>query len=65
VPLTKGLTVQKILTFARMNCDIDNFIPEIKTKYPDRQWVCTVGKDGLYYRSLVNTLIEDEFKEFI
>ena len=49
VPISKALNVEKILEFARTVCDIDKFIPKLKTKYPNRAWICTLGKFKLYY----------------
>mmetsp|Transcript_18753 Transcript_18753/g.21559 ORF Transcript_18753/g.21559 Transcript_18753/m.21559 type:complete len:176 (-) Transcript_18753:25-552(-) len=49
------LTVEKILEFARKKCNINDYMPDIEKKYPNRSWVCTV----------VNTLIEDDLSAFI
>ena len=37
----------------------------MKYKYPNRSWVCTVGKLGAIWCNAVNTLIEGEFVDFI
>ena len=47
------------------NCNIKDYIPEIRKKYPSRSWLCTVGTHHLFHAYLVNTLIESEFEKFI
>ena len=47
VPHLKGLTIQKILQFARKHFAIDEFIPSYDyNKHPNRDWI----------RNITNTL---------
>ena len=56
VPHYKGLTVAKILRFARSKQNINNYIPDYKyCKEPNREWLWNV----------INTLIPEEFQSFI
>ena len=56
VPHLKGLMVKDILHMARERVDIDRYIPDYKyQKEPNRKW----------FVNLVNTLLEEGFKEFI
>ena len=56
VPHYKGLTVSKILTFARSKGNIDSYLPDYKyDKEPNREWLWNV----------INSLIPKEFQEFI
>ena len=56
VPHYKGLTVAKILRFARSKQNINKYIPDYKyCKEPNREWLWNV----------INTLIPEEFQSFI
>ena len=56
VPQYKGLAVRNILKFARSKTNIDEYLPEYDySKEPNRSWLCNI----------VNTIIEEEFQNFI
>ena len=56
VPHLEGLRVKDILHWARERVEIDRYIPNYEyQKEPNREW----------FVNLVNTLLEEEFKEFI
>ena len=56
MPHYKGLTVAKILRFARSKGDINSYISDYKyTKEPNREWLWNA----------INTLIPEEFQQFI
>ena len=56
VPHFEGLQIKKILAFAFEHFDVQQYIPDYEyRKEPNRDWIC----------SLVHTLIQDEFKEFV
>ena len=56
VPHYNGLTVAKILNFARNKGDIQSYLPDYKySKEPNREWLC----------NLINTLIPKEFQEYV
>ena len=56
VPQIKGLEVANILSFASMHTDVHKYLPEYEyKKEPSRDWIW----------NLVNTLINDEFQEYI
>jgi len=40
-------------------------MPEIKKKFPNRNWVITIGKLIHLYFLIVNTLIEDKFAQWV
>ena len=52
----EGLKVKDLLRFAKSKTEIDQFLPEYSyNKEPNREWLC----------NMINTLITDEFQEFI
>ena len=52
----EGLRTKDILQWAREKMDIDRYIPDYEyQKKPNREW----------FTSLVNTLLEEDFREFI
>ena len=56
VPQYEGLKVKDLLRFAKSKTEIDQFLPEYSyNKEPNREWLC----------NMINTLITDEFQEFI
>ena len=56
VPHVKKLRVNDILSFPSNYVDINSYIPEYNYKKdPQREWLCNI----------VNTLINNEFKQFI
>ena len=56
VPHVKKLRVNDIFSFASNYADINSYIPEYNYKKdPQREWLCNI----------VNTLINNEFKQFI
>ena len=56
VPHLQGLRVKDILNWARERVEIDRYIPDYDyQKEPNREW----------FLNLVNTLLEDDFKDFI
>ena len=65
VPHTKALSVEWIVKFARWHWPIDEYLPDLKYKYPNRAWICTIGKKYIAKFSAVNSLIEKEFTIFI
>ena len=65
VPVFKELTVLKILEFARVFCNINDYLPDIKSKYSNRSWICTIGMFVFYTIIQVNILAEEKFGQFI
>ena len=56
VPHYKGLNVRDLLRFASSKVNIKDYLPDYKyIKEPNREWLCNV----------INSLIQEEFHEFI
>ena len=56
VPQYNGLKVRDLIRFAESKFSIDKFLPEYSYhKEPNREWLCNI----------INTLVNDEFKNFI
>ena len=64
----KSLIINEIIYFAETKVDIRSYVPEYDySKSPNRDWFWNIGKsvNKLLSSMIVNTLIEDDFRQFI
>jgi hypothetical protein len=66
IPHIEGLRTADIVEFASRHIDLKKYLPEYKTpRYQSRSWVCNLGKNIKIMCTIVATLIEGEFKDFV
>ena len=66
VPHIEELRIPEVLEFASLHCSIQKYMPNYESeKYPSRKWICNVGGLLVLTKSIVNSLIHDQFKGFV
>ena len=63
----KSLTINEIFYFDETKADIKSYVSEYYYKSPNRDWFWNICKsvNKLFWFIIVNTLIEDDFRQFI
>ena len=66
LPHIEGLRIPDLLEFASKHWAINKYMPEYECeKYPSRKWIWNVSEFLMYHLSIINSLIQDRFKQFV